>query len=380
VSDYQVVLLGNFSPARQQSMLRFAEMLKIGWSRRGVDVFLVQPEPWASVWVPAKLFKWAAYIDQYVRFPHRVLQLATAQGWQPARPTVFHICDHSNSIYRRGLRGRRVVLTCHDLLAVRGALGEATYCHPSPTGRLLQKIILSYLRRTPWVACDSQATCADFRRLTGRGNDACIVTIPLALNAPFAPTSSAEVAARLARFPRLLDAPFVLHVGSSEARKNRAGVLRSFALALPRWPGRLVFAGDPLSESEKRVLRELRLPSDSVIETFNVTHDELAALYTRAHAMIFPSYSEGYGWPVLEAQACGCPVLCSNVTSLPEVANPSALLLAPDDYMGYADAIVALSNPAARAAQAAAGLAYAATFTEDRMFNAYTQLYQRALA
>jgi glycosyltransferase involved in cell wall biosynthesis len=96
--------------------------------------------------------------------------------------------------------------------------------------------------------------------------------------------------------------------------------------------------------------------------------------------MIFPSYSEGYGWPVLEAQACGCPVLCSNVTSLPEIAGPAAMLFAPDDAQGFADAIVALSNPTLRAAPVAAGLANAASFSEDRMFDAYRQLYQRALA
>jgi len=380
VSNYQVVLLGNFAPMRQQSMLRFAEMMKAGWQRRAVNVYLVQPEPWASARVPDRLRKWAAYIDQYVRFPYRVAQLATAQGWQASCPTVFHICDHSNSIYLRGLRGRRVVLTCHDLLAVRGARGEATYCPASPTGKILQKLILAYLRRTPWIACDSQATCADFRRLTGRNQDERITTIPLALNAPFGPVPATELVARLAKFPGLLDQPYVLHVGSGLIRKNRAGVLRSFALARSRWAGRLVFAGEPLNESEKMVMQELRLTAESIIEAPDVSHAELAALYTRAHAMIFPSYSEGYGWPVLEAQACGCPVLCSNVTSLPEVAGPSALLFAPNDAQGFANAIIALTDPATRAAQVAAGLANAAAFSEARMFDAYAQLYQRALA
>jgi glycosyltransferase involved in cell wall biosynthesis len=96
--------------------------------------------------------------------------------------------------------------------------------------------------------------------------------------------------------------------------------------------------------------------------------------------MIFPSYSEGYGWPVLEAQACGCPVLCSNVTSLPEIAGPKALLFAPDDAQGFADAIIALSDPVMRNTQVTAGLANAAAFSEARMFDAYAQLYQRALA
>ncbi len=380
MSDFQVVLLGNYAPARQQSMLRFAGMMQTGWRRRGVAAFLVQPEPWAARRAPAGARKWAAYVDQYVRFPGRAAAMAMAQGWDGTRPTVFHICDHSNSIYLRGLGGRRVVLTCHDLLAVRGARGEATYCPASPTGKILQALILRYLGRVPWVACDSAATTEDFRRLTGRVDDDRVVTIPLALNAPFAPVPAAEAAARLARFPGLLDGPYLLHVGSGLARKNRAGVLRALALARKEWPGRVVFAGDALNESERAVAREVGLPAEAVVEIPGPTHDELAALYSRAHALVFPSYSEGYGWPVLEAQACGCPVICSNVTSLPELAGAAAVLVAPDDFRGMAGAIIALAGAAERAKLGAAGLANAARFSADRMFDAYANLYQRALA
>ncbi len=361
-------------------MLRFAEMLQTGWRQRRVPAFLVQPEPWLGKKAPGRLHKWAAYVDQYVRFPGRAAKLAKKAGWNSAQPTVFHICDHSNSIYLRGLGGRRVVLTCHDLLAVRGALGEPTYCPASRTGKYLQAMILSNLRRTPWVACDSAATAADLRRLTGRGNDPHIETIPLALNAPFVPVPTLVAGNRLAKYPGLLDAPYILHVGSGLVRKNREGVLRSLALAREYWKGRVVFAGEPLQEREKAVARELKLPDDVVREIPHPEHDELVALYNRAHALVFPSYCEGYGWPVLEAQACGCPVICSNVTSLPEVAGDAGILLAPDDHGGYADAILSLSNYGERSQRIAAGIANAARFSEARMFDAYAKLYQRALA
>jgi glycosyltransferase involved in cell wall biosynthesis len=380
VTDYQVVLLGNYAPMRQQSMLRFAEMLHTGWQRRGVAAFHIQPVPAMALRLPQRLRKWGAYVDQYVRFPKQVAALARKQGWNESQPTIFHICDHSNSIYLRGLRGRNVVLTCHDLLAVRGARGEPTYCGASPTGKILQALILSHLRHTPWVACDSKATLEDFRRLTGRNDDPRVVTIPLALNAPFSPVSAEQCAERLAKFPGLLERPFILHVGSSLLRKNRLGVLRAFALARQRWPGRVVFAGEPLTDGERTLERELKLPPDTVREIPNASHDELAALYSSAHAMLFPSYCEGYGWPVLEAQACGCPVICSNVTSLPEIAGQAAMLFAPEDTHGQAHAIAALADPAARAHYSTAGLANAAQFSADRMFNAYDQLYQRALA
>jgi glycosyltransferase involved in cell wall biosynthesis len=360
-------------------MLRFAELLLAGWRRRGVPAFLVQPEPWAATVAPASLRKWAAYVDQYVRFPSRSIRLAGEAGWNPDRPTVFHICDHGNSPYLWALRGRSVVVTCHDLLAVRAARGEATYCPVSPTGRILQAWILSQLNKAPWVACDSEATRADFLRLTQRPNDPRVETIPLALNAPFAPVTRADIITRLARYPGLLDSPYLLHVGSAEPRKNRIGVLRALALARPRWPGCAVFAGEPLSEAERAAARQLGLPDMVVREVPRPTHDELAALYSGAHALVYPSYAEGYGWPVLEAQACGCPVVCSNTTSLPEVAGTGAVLRAPEDYQGLADAVLALAEPVARSNLIAAGRANVVRFTEDKMLDAYALLYQRAL-
>jgi glycosyltransferase involved in cell wall biosynthesis len=374
------VLLGNYAPTRQQSMLRFADLLLAGWRRRGVSVFLIQPEPWAAARVPAAWRKWPGYVDQFLRFPPRSFRLAAAAGWNPQLPTVFHVCDHGNVFYLRALRRRTVVVTCHDLLAVRAARGEATYCRVSPTGHILQALILSHLRRAPWVACDSDATRADFRRLTGRTGDPRVETIPLCLNASFSRLPANEIAARLARFPGLLDTPYILHVGSGEPRKNRAGVLRSLALARPRWPGCVVFAGEPLNESERAVARQLNLPPETVREAPNSTHAELEALYNGAHALVYPSYAEGYGWPVLEAQACGCPVVSSNTTSLPEVAGPGAWLRDPDDARGFAEAIVALMDPPVRAERIAAGLANAARFTEDKMLDAYARFYQRALA
>ncbi len=380
MSPFQVVLLGNYAPSRQQSMLRFAGLLLAGWRRRGVSAFLIQPQPWAARRVPAAARKWAGYVDQFVRFPPQSFQLAEAAGWNPQAPTVFHVCDHGNALYLRALRGRTVVVTCHDLLALRAARGEATYCRVSPTGRVLQSMILSQLREAPWVGCDSAATRADFLRLTRRQDDPRVETIHLSLNAPFSRQPTNETAARLARFPGLLDTPYILHVGSTELRKNRIGVLRSFALARPHWPGQVVFAGEPLNDSERAVARELNLPSESVREISHPTHAELEALYNWAHALVYPSYAEGYGWPVLEAQASGCPVICSNTTSLPEVAGSGAWLRAPENAQGFADAIVALADASTRTELIAAGYANVARFSEDRMLDAYWQLYQRALA
>jgi alpha-1,3-rhamnosyl/mannosyltransferase len=93
-----------------------------------------------------------------------------------------------------------------------------------------------------------------------------------------------------------------------------------------------------LPKELRQVLRRLRFGSRIQVRR-DVRNDELAALYNRAEALVFPSLYEGFGLPVLEAMACGCPVICSNVTSLPEVAGKAALFVEPMDEKALAQAM-----------------------------------------
>jgi len=93
-----------------------------------------------------------------------------------------------------------------------------------------------------------------------------------------------------------------------------------------------------LPKELRRLLRRLRFDSRIQVRR-DVRNDELVALYNRAEALVFPSLYEGFGLPVLEAMACGCPVICSNVTSLPEVAGKAALFVEPKDEEAIAEAI-----------------------------------------
>lgn len=112
-----VLLIGNYPPDRQQSMDRFAMMMLVGLTAAGVPAELIRPQPFFGRFRSAGGFvaKWLAYIDKFVLFPW---QLRTRMKTAPA---LVHICDHSNAMYARHLSGVSVVVTCHDLLAVRGA-------------------------------------------------------------------------------------------------------------------------------------------------------------------------------------------------------------------------------------------------------------------
>ena len=106
-------------------------------------------------------------------------------------------------------------------------------------------------------------------------------------------------------------------------------------------------------------------------------NETLLALYNAAHCLIFMSFSEGFGWPILEAQASGCPLICSNRTSVPEVAGEGALIHEPDDYAAIAGDIQRLQEPAVRDKLAALGFRNAQGYSIERMMGAYEEIYRR---
>jgi glycosyltransferase involved in cell wall biosynthesis len=136
----------------------------------------------------------------------------------------------------------------------------------------------------------------------------------------------------------ILSSPYILYVGSERPRKNLGRLLEAFA-ELKKVPGftdlKLIKCGDPgRSDAFRDVtlqkIKELGLDSE-VIFVDPISDDLLSAYYTSAKVLVYPSLYEGFGLPVLEAMACDCPVIASNVSSLPEVAGDSALLINPYD-------------------------------------------------
>src|SRR6202040_358432 len=149
--------------------------------------------------------------------------------------------------------------------------------------------------------------------------------VMLGLNYPYRKLSQTETLAALEKIPQFdSELPFVLHVGSNLRRKNRDGVIRIFARCKDKWNGRLVFAGD-LLDPELMSLAERLGVLDRVTQLKDPANDQLEALYNCAIALLYPSRFEGFGWPIIEAQACGCPVICSNSGPLPEAAGDAGL-------------------------------------------------------
>ncbi len=173
--------------------------------------------------------------------------------------------------------------------------------------------------------------------------------------------------------------PYLLAVGTLEPRKNLIALLHAYATLPPSVPP-LVLAGgqgwgnNPLAA----VIEQLGLRER--VRLIGYVPDEfLPALYSGAEFFVYPSLYEGFGLPVLEAMACGTPVITSNVSSLPEVAGNAAVLVNPKDVRSIADAIsIVWQTPELRQRMRIEGLAQAATFTWQRTARETIAVYLQA--
>jgi glycosyltransferase involved in cell wall biosynthesis len=152
----KVLLVGNYPGDRQESMRRYADLLLEQLQVRGYDVTLLVPRAVLSRLVPSSspMHKWLGYIDKFLLF-RRTLRRAAADA------DIVHICDHSNSMYVPVVRHMPHLITCHDILAIRSALGHFPENPVSMSGRLFQRLIAHALKRASAIVCISGKTRDD---------------------------------------------------------------------------------------------------------------------------------------------------------------------------------------------------------------------------
>ena len=369
----RILLIGNYPPDKQESMLRYADLMQRELAARGHEVALLQPQPILAGSRPVSggLGKWLGYIDKFVLFPYTLKRAIKDFD-------VVHICDHSNSMYARYLAGVPNVATCHDVLAIKSALGEVPENVVSATGRKLQQMVLRGLRKAQYIICDSEISRADMLRVTGRPASTSTV-VYLSLGFPYQPIPRQEALARMDKLGYDARTPFFFHVGAAAWYKNRLGLVQIFdqlqKLLVPVEP-RLLFVGGALEPQVQRYLQQAGLES-RVTRLTGLSNEDLQAAYSLAEALIFPSLQEGFGWPVLEAQSCGCPVFATNRRPMTELGGDAAVYFDPADVITAAD-IIATSLPN-RTAIRNAGLDNVRRFTVQQMIDGYVRAYQHVI-
>ena len=251
-----------------------------------------------------------------------------------------------------------VVVVVHDLSFLHVA--------SSPPGlRLALRVLVPWsVRRAARVITPSEFTRRDLEaryrvaperiRVTGYG-----------VSGRFRQVPDTAIRAVLTRYG--LEPGFIFSVGRLNRRKNLGALLRAFAMlqARGRTDLRLVIAGK-VDYGVEELLRTFRDSGTSsrVRWIGAIPDDDLPAFYAGATCFVYPSLFEGFGLPLLEAMACGCPVVSSDRTSCPEVVGPAGLLVDPEDVTAIADAIARIADDEAlRADLRDRGLARSRTFT-----------------
>lgn len=216
------------------------------------------------------------------------------------------------------------------------------------------------IERASAYACISQSTADDLVRLYPMASGRPLSLLRLGVGPEFHPSAASDVAGLRERYG--LPDTFYVFVGHRDIHKNAELVFDALRfLERPAGIGLLLVGGAAQLEPH---FREAAGQTPVVIAS--LTDDELRAAYSGAAALLFPSRYEGFGLVVLEAMACGCPVITCRNSAIPESAGDAALYVGVDDAEGMASAMSAVLDPAVRTPLVAAGLARSARFTWDR--------------
>lgn len=328
-------------------MNRYTDLLEHSYRVLGHETRVLRPPSVLSSVGPARVKKYLVYIEKLVSMP---VAVAIANR----RADLVHVADHSNSpwLWAVDKRTRRVI-TCHDLIALRAAHHELPEHSTRATGRVYQHIISRGLRAADLLCCVSRTTLEDAARLLP-GVESLVLYNPIfpAVAAPAVEAESKRAS------------PYLLVVSNGGWRKRRWAALRCWALicaaTLTDRPT-LTLVGPPLTEAEVRAAQIPRGEMHRITTRANVSESELADLYAGATALVQTSKYEGFGWPIVEANARGVPALCADEPIFREVGLGAVFVTAFDDTVNWKDVYGALRDPSARAT----ALDNAARFTMD---------------
>lgn len=311
--------------------------------------------------------RWLARLWQRARIPLPV-ELFTG------RVDLFHATDF---VLPPTLPRTRTLLTVHDL-----SFARAPETANPQLRAYLDAAVPRSVARADHILADSASTKRDLIDLY-RSPAAKITVLYSGVEQRYKRISDKAILEAAKAKYGLRGVRYVLSVGTVQPRKNYARVIESLAkLRAKGYDLHYAIAGGKgwLDVEIKRAIDQNNLKEFTHMLGFAADED-LPALYNGAHMLVLPSLYEGFGFPVLEAMACGTPVITSNISSLPEVAGKAALLVDPYDVDAIAKAIAALTDDETlRARLSQAGLEQASRFTWERSAEHLLSIYEDLLS
>lgn len=272
---------------------------------------------------------------------------------------IYHLPSPDVIVKGRG----KLVVTVHDLI-------YKTYpqSHTPQTIEVTEKYMQAIRSRADRIICVSENTRRDLNTFLDFPVDKTCVVYNGVDHKMFYPLTEEQRRGAISRLRTWgIDKPYILYVGTIEPRKNLAGLLQSFARLKSKklFHGQLVVAGMKgwMSDSLERLIKQLDIQRD-VLFTGYVGDDQLREFYNLAELFVFPSFYEGFGFPILEAFCCGVPVVTSRTSACGEIAGEAALTVDPQDPARIAEAMVkVLQDKTLNASLRQAGLGRAREFS-----------------
>jgi glycosyltransferase involved in cell wall biosynthesis len=304
----------------------------------------------------------------------RPLRLAWEQAVLPLRVRQAGVdILHSPHYTMPMMAGVPVVVTFHD-----ATFFSHPFLHQPVKVRFFQAAMKLSARRAARIVVVSESAREGILAHT-RANPAIVDTVSEGVDTlSLHPPTKEELAAFRSRYH--LGGPWIAFLGTLEPRKNLARLVRVFSKVAPEWEGALVLAGRKGWAFEELERGLASAPAGRVRVLGYIGSAERRCLLGGAEVVCYPSIAEGFGLPVLEAMACGTPVMTSNVSATAEVAGEAAELVDPLDEGGIETALRhLLADEARRRALRTAGLARASTFTWDATAKKMVEVYRRAV-
>jgi glycosyltransferase involved in cell wall biosynthesis len=334
------------------------------------EIVEIAPEVWSKqkdLWKAGTGFR--KNYERLWRHPHAVKAL---EG------DIFHIIDHSNAhvAYWLKQKGCKIVVTCHDLVqfvypeilkdqARFPALSMASW-----------KYSVQGMEQADRVIAVSTNTARDVTSMLPIAAEK-VVVVPNGVEDKFYQLSADEALEIKRGYENSPGVFCLLNVGTNHQRKNIDNVLKSLVVLRDRGvPVKLWKVGSEFSSEQQKLIRSHGLEP---MITFISTPDKitLLKLYNAADALLAPSLYEGFGLTILEAMACGTPVISANVSSLPEVAGDAAILVDPLDVQAITDAVCSLqSDSMLRQSYIEKGLARTTQFSWKSSTEQVVQVYE----
>ncbi len=297
---------------------------------------------------------------------------------------LFHVIDHSYGQLLHHLPPERTIITCHDLDTFR-CLVEPQMELRSRFFRQMTRHVLRGFRKAALVVCDSVAIRDELlaRELIAPER---LRVAPLGVHPACTPKADLVADAKAKRLlnHEQTNSVNLLHVGSTIKRKRIDVLLRVFAQLRDRFAVRLIRVGGPFTGEQMELVRQLKLESDIVFLPY-LQRDVLAAVYRQAALVLQPSEGEGFGLPVIEAMACGTPVVASDLPVLREVGGEAAFYCPVADVKAWSDSVNKLLSerqllPASWATRRAACLRQANSFSWSSYTQRMVSLYREILS